>query len=75
MVERPDFVFADFTPPVVSPVSLPSSLVRTRPDILAAEADLHADTARIGVATANLYPDIQARRPPSHKAPSRPGRF
>jgi NodT family efflux transporter outer membrane factor (OMF) lipoprotein len=55
----PDFVFADFTPPVVIPVSLPSSLVRTRPDILAAEADLHADTARIGVATANLYPDIK----------------
>ena len=40
-------------------MSLPSALVRNRPDILAAEADLHADTARIGVATANLYPDIK----------------
>jgi outer membrane protein TolC len=33
--------------------------VRARPDILAAEAELHADTARIGVETANLYPDIK----------------
>ena len=29
-----------------------------RPDIQAAEADLHAATAAIGVATAGLYPDI-----------------
>jgi NodT family efflux transporter outer membrane factor (OMF) lipoprotein len=55
----PDFDVAEFTPPVQVPVSLPSSLVRSRPDILAAEDDLHADTARIGVATANLYPDIK----------------
>lgn len=40
------------------PVSLPSTLVRSRPDILAAEADLHAATADIGVATAALYPRI-----------------
>ena len=55
----PDFAFSGFTPPARIPVSLPSSLVRQRPDILAAEADLHADTARIGVATAQLYPDIR----------------
>ncbi|HEY1447169.1 MAG TPA: efflux transporter outer membrane subunit [Caulobacteraceae bacterium] len=55
----PEFDVAEFTPPAQVPVSLPSSLVRSRPDILAAEADLHADTARIGVATANLYPDIK----------------
>jgi NodT family efflux transporter outer membrane factor (OMF) lipoprotein len=55
----PDFAFEGFTPPARIPVSLPSSLVRSRPDILAAEATLHADTARIGVATANLYPDIR----------------
>lgn len=40
------------------PVSLPSSLVRRRPDIRAAEEILHAASARIGVATANLYPQI-----------------
>ena len=40
------------------PVSLPSELVHRRPDILAAEAQLHAASAAIGVATANLYPNL-----------------
>ena len=40
------------------PLTLPSSLVRQRPDILAAEAQLHAASAAIGVATAQLYPDL-----------------
>ncbi|HET9389868.1 MAG TPA: efflux transporter outer membrane subunit [Steroidobacteraceae bacterium] len=40
------------------PVSLPSELVHRRPDILATEAQLHAATAAVGVATANLYPHI-----------------
>ncbi len=43
------------TPPEV-PVGLPSDLVRRRPDIRRAEARLHAATARIGVATADLFP-------------------
>jgi len=41
------------------PVTLPSQLVRKRPDILAVEAELHAATADIGVATADLYPNIK----------------
>jgi len=40
------------------PVSLPSSLVQQRPDICAAEALLHQASANVGVATANLYPQI-----------------
>ena len=40
------------------PLSLPSSLVRQRPDIRAAEALLHRASAEVGVATANLYPQI-----------------
>jgi NodT family efflux transporter outer membrane factor (OMF) lipoprotein len=40
------------------PVSLPSSLARQRPDIQAAEAQLHQACAAVGVATANLYPQI-----------------
>jgi len=42
-------------PPEV-PVGLPSDLLRRRPDIRRAEAQLHAATARIGVATADLFP-------------------
>jgi NodT family efflux transporter outer membrane factor (OMF) lipoprotein len=40
------------------PVSLPSVLVQQRPDIRAAEAQLHQATASVGVATANLFPQI-----------------
>ena len=37
-------------------VGLPANLIRARPDIRAAERELAAQTARIGVATAELYP-------------------
>jgi NodT family efflux transporter outer membrane factor (OMF) lipoprotein len=40
------------------PLSLPSALVRQRPDIRASEALLHQAGANVGVATANLYPQI-----------------
>src|ERR1700761_8819640 len=55
----PDFDLAALTLPTQIPVELPSELVRRRPDILAAEADLHAATAAIGVQTAKLYPDVK----------------
>jgi NodT family efflux transporter outer membrane factor (OMF) lipoprotein len=54
----PDFALENFRLPTDLPVTIPSELVRQRPDILAAEADLHAVTADIGVATANLYPSL-----------------
>jgi NodT family efflux transporter outer membrane factor (OMF) lipoprotein len=44
-------------PPVV-PVGLPSELVRRRPDIRAAEAQLRAATADVGVAVADFFPQI-----------------
>lgn len=44
--------------PVEVPVSLPSDLAHQRPDVLEAEALLHAASAQVGVATANLYPQI-----------------
>lgn len=40
------------------PLSLPSELVRQRPDIRAAEALLHQASANVGIATANLYPQL-----------------
>ena len=55
---QPDLELADMRLPRDLPVSVPSQLVRRRPDILAAEAQLHAATAAVGVATANLYPQI-----------------
>jgi len=44
--------------PADVPVSLPSQLVEHRPDIRAAEANLHAASAEIGVAIANMLPQI-----------------
>jgi len=48
----------DFTLPGEIPTGLPSELVHQRPDILAAEAQLHMASAAIGIATANLYPQV-----------------
>jgi len=56
--ELPEFDFAQLALPRHLPVSLPSELAHRRPDILAAEAELHAATAAVGVATANLYPHV-----------------
>lgn len=55
----PDFDLARLAAPAEIPVSLPSTLVQRRPDILEAQAELHAATAQIGVAVANQYPDIR----------------
>ena len=54
----PPFALSDFTLPAQLPLSLPSSLARQRPDILAAEAQVHALNAAVGVATARMYPNI-----------------
>ena len=44
--------------PLELPLSVPSRLVEQRPDIRAAEAQLHAASAQIGVATAARLPSI-----------------
>jgi NodT family efflux transporter outer membrane factor (OMF) lipoprotein len=44
-------------PPEV-PVGLPSDLLRRRPDVMAAEANLHKEAALIGVAVADFYPQF-----------------
>ena len=54
----PEFDLEKLNLPGELPLSLPSSLVRQRPDIRASEELLHAAGAQVGVATANLYPQI-----------------
>ncbi|MDA8138582.1 MAG: efflux transporter outer membrane subunit [Desulfobacteraceae bacterium] len=54
----PDFDLNAFRLPHDLPLTLPAELVRRRPDILAAEAQLHASSAAIGVAAAQLYPAL-----------------
>ncbi len=60
---EPATLVAELTPDGALPVAvanvppgLPSDLIRRRPDIRRAEANIHAATARIGVATADLFP-------------------
>ncbi len=45
-------------PPETVAVGVPANLVRQRPDIRGAERRLAAQTARVGVATADLYPQF-----------------
>lgn len=54
----PEFRLEEFALPSQLPQTLPSELAHRRPDILAAEAQLHAATAAVGIATANLYPQL-----------------
>jgi NodT family efflux transporter outer membrane factor (OMF) lipoprotein len=46
------------TVPTEVPAGLPSDLLRRRPDIRESEAELHAATAQIGVAIADLFPSF-----------------
>lgn len=52
------FNLSNLTLPEKLPLSLPSSLVRQRPDVRAAEALLKSTNALVGVATANLLPQV-----------------
>ncbi|MFZ0890000.1 MAG: efflux transporter outer membrane subunit [Candidatus Binataceae bacterium] len=54
----PHATFPELTLPKDLPVSLPSDLVRQRPDVLVAEAQLHDAGAQIGVATAAMLPNF-----------------
>jgi NodT family efflux transporter outer membrane factor (OMF) lipoprotein len=44
--------------PVSIPVGIPSQVLMRRPDVLQVEAQLHSATAKVGMATANLFPKI-----------------
>jgi len=56
--DLPDINLYKFSLPIDLPVSLPSDLVNQRPDILAAEAQMHVASAKIGVATALMFPSF-----------------
>ncbi len=53
---RETFTLADLHLPADLPISLPSQLIEQRPDVRAAEEQLHSASAQIGIATANLLP-------------------
>lgn len=57
-VQLPEINLDKLQLPARLPVSLPSNLVRQRPDVQAQEALLHQASAQIGVATANLFPQF-----------------
>lgn len=44
--------------PGTVPTGVPADLLRNRPDVRSAEASLHAATARVGVATADMLPSV-----------------
>jgi NodT family efflux transporter outer membrane factor (OMF) lipoprotein len=46
-------------PPITVAVGVPAETLRNRPDIRRAERNLAAQSARVGVATADLYPKLQ----------------
>ena len=60
---QPDNEFADIGTDNIIPGSLPSSVLRNRPDIKQAEGQLKLANANIGVATSNFFPTIDITTP------------
>ena len=52
------FALSDLTLPRELPLSVPSALVAQRPDVRLAEENLHAASAQVGVALANMLPQF-----------------
>jgi NodT family efflux transporter outer membrane factor (OMF) lipoprotein len=52
------FKLTDLRLPIDLPVSLPAQLIQQRPDVRAAEEQLHSTSALVGVAIANMLPNL-----------------
>jgi NodT family efflux transporter outer membrane factor (OMF) lipoprotein len=70
---RETFILAKMNLPVELPVSLPSQLVEQRPDVRSAEELLHSASAQVGVATANMLPNISLSATGGYQAPELAG--
>jgi NodT family efflux transporter outer membrane factor (OMF) lipoprotein len=53
------FMLDNLTLPTDIPISVPSRLVEQRPDVRQAEANMHAASAQVGVALANMLPQFE----------------
>jgi NodT family efflux transporter outer membrane factor (OMF) lipoprotein len=63
-----DFTLASLHLPEALPVSVPSAIVAQRPDIQAAAAQLHEASANVGVADAQMLPQISLTADVGHEA-------
>jgi NodT family efflux transporter outer membrane factor (OMF) lipoprotein len=57
-LKPPSFELEQLTLPTDLPLGVPAQLVERRPDVRAAEAQLHSATAQVGVAIANMLPQV-----------------
>lgn len=60
----PEIPLETYRLPATLPVSLPSALLAQRPDIRAAESQMHSTSAQVGVAIANRLPNVQLSATP-----------
>jgi len=67
------FTLAKVSLPTDLPVSLPLQLVEQRPDVRSAEELLHSASAEVGVATANMLPNITIGANGGYNAPQLAG--
>ena len=67
------FTLAKLSLPTDLPVSLPLQLVEQRPDVRSAEELLHSASAQVGVATANMLPNITIGANGGYNAPQLAG--
>ena len=60
------FKLADLQLPIDLPVSVPSQMIEQRPDVRAAQETLHAASASVGIATANMLPTFSITANPGY---------